>query len=114
VFLRRYDISGNEEWTGQFGSSSDDDSQAVVAGTAGVFTVGATDGALPGQSSAGGADAFLRKYDPGDTGPIPTPTPVPAVGVWGMIATVALIAAILLLNRGRVGRRGGIPPGHLN
>ena len=112
VFLRRYDISGNEVWTGQFGSSSDDDPAAVFAGSAGVFTVGATDGALPGQSSSGGADAFLRKYDPGDTGPIPMP--IPGVGVWGMIAMATLIATLLLTRRGRVGCRGGIPPGHLN
>mgnify|MGYP006162909001 CR=1 FL=1 len=39
TFLRRYDISGNEVWTEQFGSSSDDDSRAVHAGMAGVFTV---------------------------------------------------------------------------
>jgi hypothetical protein len=65
AFVRRYDASGNELWTRQFGSPSLDQATSVAVGDAGeVYVVGYTDGALPGQTSAGGSDAFVRRYDP--------------------------------------------------
>jgi hypothetical protein len=53
-----------EEWTRQFGSASYDLAVSVSVGSDGsVLVAGYTFGTLPGQSSAGGQDAFVRKYD---------------------------------------------------
>jgi hypothetical protein len=65
AYIRQYDPGGQEFWTRQFGSSADDYAVAVAIDPAGNPTVaGSTDGALPGQSSAGGTEAFLRRFDP--------------------------------------------------
>lgn len=62
-FVRRYDLSGAEVWTRQFGSSERDIPKGVTVDDAGnVYVVGQTFGSLPGQTSAGGWDAFVRKY----------------------------------------------------
>ncbi len=63
AFLRKYDGAGNEAWTRQFGSSTDDLAYAVAADGSGLYIAGYTVGALPGQTNAGGTDVFLRKYD---------------------------------------------------
>jgi hypothetical protein len=63
AFVRKYDLDGNELWTRQFGSSSNDSAGAIAANSTGVFVAGYTQGTLPGQTSAGGTDAFVRKYD---------------------------------------------------
>lgn len=64
-FIRRYDMSGAEVWTRQFGSNERDIPKGVTLDDAGnVYMVGQTFGSLPGQASAGGWDAFLRKYTP--------------------------------------------------
>jgi hypothetical protein len=65
AFLRRYDPSGAEVWTRQFGSNERDLAKGVALDDVGnVYVVGQTMGALSGQTSAGGWDAFLRKYSP--------------------------------------------------
>ena len=65
AFLRRYDPSGAEVWTRQFGSSERDIPKGVTLDDAGnVYVVGQTFGTFPDQTSAGGWDAFLRKYTP--------------------------------------------------
>ncbi len=63
AFVRKYDASGNDVWTRQFGSASDDYAQGIVVNASGVYAVGYTYGALPGQTSAGEYDAFVCKYD---------------------------------------------------
>jgi len=64
AFIRKYDGSGNEIWTRQFGTSDNDIARGVVVDTSGnVYVAGETRGALPGQTSSGGRDAFVRKYD---------------------------------------------------
>ena len=63
AFVRKYDFNGNEIWTRQFGSSGDDGSGSVTVDSSGVYIAGGTNGILPGQSSAGLYDVFLRKYD---------------------------------------------------
>jgi hypothetical protein len=66
AFLRKYDPSGNELWTRQFGvfTSSEVRISAVTADAAGnAYAAGSTTHALPGQTSAGGSDVFVRKYD---------------------------------------------------
>ena len=63
IFLRRYDASGNVLWTVQFGSSAGE-IPFLAADTTAVYVSGSTGGVLPGQMSAGNADAFVRRYDP--------------------------------------------------
>ncbi|HEV8623165.1 MAG TPA: SBBP repeat-containing protein [Acidimicrobiia bacterium] len=68
AFIRKYDPSGTEVWTRQFGAWDRDIAWAVAASPAGaVYVVGQTEGTLPGQHSAGGLDAFIRRYDPSGT-----------------------------------------------
>jgi Beta-propeller repeat len=63
AFVRKYDAAGNELWTRQFGTSGFDEALGVSADASGIYVVGGTEGALPGQSGAGSFDAFVRKYD---------------------------------------------------
>src|SRR5262249_54190957 len=63
AFVRKYDSDGNELWTRQFGSGFADEATAVAVDGSAVYVAGFALGALPGQTSAGGDDAFVRKYD---------------------------------------------------
>ncbi len=68
VFVRKYAGDGTEIWTREFGSSAADYGYAMSTDTNGdVFAVGATYGALPGQTYGGSGDAFVRKYGPDGT-----------------------------------------------
>ncbi len=62
IFVRKYDAAGNEQWTRQFGTT-DFDLPSDIAVSGGVYVVGGTNGAFPGETAAGGNDAFIRKYD---------------------------------------------------
>lgn len=65
AFVRTYDPAGTELWTRQFGSGGGEGATGVaVDGAGNAYVVGYTGGALPGQTSAGSFDAFVRKYDP--------------------------------------------------
>lgn len=64
AFVRKYNSSGSELWSREFGSSSPETAFDVSAGDTGVYVVGSTDGTLPGQVAGGGfPDAFIRRYD---------------------------------------------------
>jgi hypothetical protein len=63
AFVRKYDAAGNELWTRQFGTSGSDLAFAISVDASGAYVAGSTDGTLSGQTSAGGADAFVRNYD---------------------------------------------------
>jgi hypothetical protein len=70
AFVRKYDVDGNVVWTRQFGSAVNERLVGVAVNASGVYVVGATglgnsphSSALPGQTSAGLVDAFVRKYD---------------------------------------------------
>jgi uncharacterized protein (TIGR03437 family) len=66
VFVRKYDPNGNVLWTRQFGGPEDDQATSAAVDATGLYVAGWVSGALPGQTSAGGAgdvDAFVRKYD---------------------------------------------------
>ncbi len=63
AFVRKYDSSGNEVWTRQFGTSASDAANGVSADSTGIYVVGYTQDTLPDQTSAGSYDAFVRKYD---------------------------------------------------
>jgi hypothetical protein len=68
VYVRMYDTNGNDQWTRQFGTSSIDLMAGLAADSSGIYVGGDTGGALPGQTNAGGLDAFLVKiaYPPTD------------------------------------------------
>src|SRR3990170_1841136 len=64
AFLVKFDGSGKELWTRQFGSPADDWVMGLAVDDAGnVYGAGGTWGALPGLKSSGQEDAFLVKYD---------------------------------------------------
>src|SRR2546428_80762 len=63
AFVIKYDTSGNVLWTRQFGTSHFDQANGIALDASGVYVSGLTWDALPGQTSAGSGDAFLRKYD---------------------------------------------------
>ena len=65
AFIAKYDSSGNEVWTRQFGTSGDDWPHAVVVdGSGNIYVTGWTEGgAFPRQTSSGGVDHFVAKYD---------------------------------------------------
>jgi len=62
VFVRKYDHSGNHQWTRQFGTSTSDYGEGVAVNTSGVYVTGLTAGALPNQTHRGGNDVFVRSY----------------------------------------------------
>ena len=63
AYLQKYDPNGTLVWTRQFGTVAGDDARAVAADESGAYVAGLTTGTFPGQTSAGGADAYLQKYD---------------------------------------------------
>lgn len=63
AFIRKYDSSGNEQWTKQFGTSGRDWAYGVFVQSNNIYLAGATEGAFQGQINAGGWDAFVRIYD---------------------------------------------------
>ncbi len=67
AFVRKYDANGTEVWTRQFGSSLVDQAVGISVDASGVYVAGLTAGTLPGQTSAGSQDAFVRQYDANGT-----------------------------------------------
>jgi hypothetical protein len=65
AFVRKYDGSGNELWTRQFGTNLHDIATGIATAAGGsVYVGGTTNATFPGQISAGSTDIFIRKYDP--------------------------------------------------
>jgi hypothetical protein len=65
ALVRKYDLGGRVLWTKQFGSAAHDEVLGVAADASGVYAVGVTEGALPGQRSKGSSDAFIVKLGDG-------------------------------------------------
>lgn len=64
VFIRKYDPSGTELWTRQFGLSGGERANAVTVNSTGVYVVGDADGVLPNSQVDGDFhNFFVRKYD---------------------------------------------------
>lgn len=61
AFVRKYDLNGGVVWTQQFGTKGHEELLGIAADASGVYAVGVTDGALPGQKSHGSVDAFVVK-----------------------------------------------------
>lgn len=63
AFLRKYKTNGLLVWTRQFGSSGDEGDLGLAVDENGrIYIAGGTTGALRGERSAGGVDAFIRRY----------------------------------------------------
>lgn len=62
AFVRRFGLKGRARWTRQFGSEGTDFPSDVSLDTSGVYVVGVTSGALPGQTLGGSDDGFVRKF----------------------------------------------------
>jgi len=62
AYVRKYDASGNLQWTRQFGTADNDVAYGAFADATGMYVVGYTKSVL-GTASLGGADVFLRRYD---------------------------------------------------
>jgi len=65
VFLVKFAPDGMRLWTRQFGTITLDQGKGLVLDAAGnAYVTGNTSGAFPGETSAGGLDAFLVKIGP--------------------------------------------------
>ena len=65
AFVRKYNAQGKELWTRQFGTSSLDEALAVAVDRWGnAWVAGVTYRTFPHQVSAGGKEAFVRRYNP--------------------------------------------------
>ena len=64
IFLVKYDSSGTKKWTKQFGTSSSDEGTGVTTDSSGnIYVTGKTSGNLDANTSSGGEDIFLVKYN---------------------------------------------------
>src|SRR3989454_145571 len=63
VFLQKYDANGTVQWTRECGTWFRDSAFALAVAASGAYVAGYATGILRGQTSAGGQDMFLRKYD---------------------------------------------------
>tara|TARA_E500000178_G_scaffold214059_1_gene211397 strand:+ start:70 stop:753 length:684 start_codon:yes stop_codon:yes gene_type:complete len=64
LFVVKYNSSGIKQWTRQLGTSADDYGASITFGSSDYFYVtGYTSGSLDGNTSAGGEDVFIVKYD---------------------------------------------------
>ncbi|OGP24947.1 MAG: hypothetical protein A2X93_03870 [Deltaproteobacteria bacterium GWC2_56_8] len=64
IFLVKYDSTGAKQWTRQLGTSNYDNAEGVALDSSGdIYVTGYTYGGLDGNTSAGGTDVFLVKYD---------------------------------------------------
>jgi hypothetical protein len=54
-------------WIRQFGTTDDEGADVALDGSGNAYAFGGTLGTLPGQTSAGDYDAYVRKYDSAGT-----------------------------------------------
>jgi hypothetical protein len=65
VFVAKYSTSGTQLWIKQFGTSSNDNAQAITTDSSGnAYVTGYTSGSLPDNSNFGLDDFFVAKYSP--------------------------------------------------
>ncbi|MFC2144565.1 kelch repeat-containing protein [Acidobacteriota bacterium] len=62
VFIRKYDVDGNEVWTRQFGTLEGDFAAGISIHGSSVYVGGKTWGEFPGQTNLGSTDAFVAKF----------------------------------------------------
>ncbi len=64
AFIAKFDGSGNQAWARQFGTGSNDWASGVTIIGTDIYVSGGTRGTLPGQTSHGGDDGYVAKFDP--------------------------------------------------
>lgn len=62
-FVRKYNTSGVELWTTQFGTAEYDDVLDMAAFGGALYVAGETVGVLPGETGSGGTDAYIARFD---------------------------------------------------
>ena len=67
LFLVKYDELGAGQWSRQFGTSFNDYADAVATDSSGIYLTGLTYGTFATQTSAGGADVVLMRFDASGT-----------------------------------------------
>ena len=68
LFVVKYNSSGTKQWNKHLGSSSGDYAYAIATDSSGhIYVAGFTYGGLDGNSSAGGVDLFVVKYNSSGT-----------------------------------------------
>jgi LruC domain-containing protein len=68
VFVCKYDLNGNHQWTRIFGSTSEEKAYGIhVDSNENVYLSGYTKGAWDGQSNSGNKDSFVTKYNSSGT-----------------------------------------------
>lgn len=64
IFMAQYDPAGVRQWTVQLGTADDDEASGItVDGSGNIYVTGGTYAGLDGNSSGGGYDLFLAKYN---------------------------------------------------
>ena len=68
IILVKYNSSGTKQWTKQLGTSSCDKGYGVTTDSSrNIYMTGTTSGDLDGNTSSGGNDIFLVKYNSSGT-----------------------------------------------
>jgi len=68
VFVAKFDSSGTKQWSRFFGTATNDVASGLaVDGSGNVYITGNSDGALDGETNAGGHDLYLVKYNTSGT-----------------------------------------------
>ena len=63
-YIAKYDALGNQVWAKQFGTSTDDVATAIkIDSNNNIYVIGYTNGSLAGNTSQGGQDVYIAKYD---------------------------------------------------
>jgi hypothetical protein len=64
IFVAKFDPDGNRLWTSQYGTSTGESASGVaVDALDNIYVAGTTAGALEGNTSSGGSDAFVTRFD---------------------------------------------------
>ena len=61
-FVQSYTRAGARAGTRQWGTSGDDEAYGLDGSSSGLYVVGGTDGAFPGETNAGAWDSFVRRF----------------------------------------------------
>ena len=63
-FVRKYDLNGVHLWSRTFGMDQNDLLEGLTSDGTGIYAAGFGQGALPGFTSAGSNDSYIRKFTP--------------------------------------------------